>query len=50
MNTTQSINAAISLRILTFVALGWDVAEAFDAVLGSGQFRQVADSVWEASR
>ena len=46
MTTTQQI----SLAILARVAAGQSLPEAFDAVLGAGQFQQLAASLWEEFR
>ena len=39
---------AISTLILTEVANGRTMQEAFDAIIGEGAYAQLADEVWEA--
>ena len=39
---------AISALILTEVANGKSIQEAFDAVIGEGAYQRLADEVWEA--
>jgi len=46
MNTSP----VISMRILAFVALGFTVNEAFDAVLGAGAFQKMAGELFENLR
>ena len=44
------MNATISARILALVAAGLDIKDAFDAVLGAGQFDALAASLYNALR
>ena len=41
-------NQAISLVIKTLVETGIPLRTAYDAVLGEGSYRKLADEVWEA--
>lgn len=43
-------NQIISLRIMAFVALGFDVADATDAVLGAGTFTRAAGELYDQLR
>jgi hypothetical protein len=38
---------AISALILAEVANGKSIKEAFDAVIGEGAYKQLADDIWE---
>lgn len=38
---------AISALILAQVAQGKSIQEAFDAVIGEGAYKQLADNLWE---
>lgn len=38
---------AISALILAQVAQGKSIQEAFDAVIGEGAYKQLADDLWE---
>lgn len=42
--------AAISALILSKIADGLSVRDAFDAVLGAGSYERLAGEVWEALR
>lgn len=44
------LNAMISAAILAKRAEGMDMRDAFNAVLGEGQYEQLAGDVWEAFR
>jgi hypothetical protein len=43
-------NEAISVMILSKVAAGMTVREAFDAVLGAGRFEQLASDIYDELR
>ena len=43
------MNAKISAAILALVAEGKTLPEAFDAVLGAGAYRDLANEIWEAA-
>lgn len=45
---TMTKQQAISALILANVAKGMTVEQAFDAVIGEGAYKQLADEVWEA--
>lgn len=46
-NDDATRNAIIGLCINTLVKSGVEMEKAFDIVMGDGQFRKLADSVWE---
>lgn len=48
--TTAEKNAAISRKILEKLAAGASIREAFDSVLGAGQFDAMAGEVYDALR
>lgn len=43
-------NQIISRRIMAFVALGFDITEATDTVLGAGTFTRVAGELYDQLR
>jgi hypothetical protein len=47
---TMTKNEAISVMILSKVAAGMTVREAFDAVLGAGRFEQLASDIYDELR
>jgi len=47
---TMTKTQAISVMILEKVAAGMTVREAFDAVLGSGRFEQLASYIYDELR
>ena len=46
-NDEATRNAIIGLCINTLVKSGMEVDEAYDKIMGEGQYRKLSDSVWE---
>lgn len=46
-NDEATRHAIISLCISTLTKAGVPADKAYDAVMGSGQFRKLSDSLWE---
>jgi hypothetical protein len=46
-NDDATRSAIIGLCINTLVKSGVEMENAFDIIMGNGQFRKLADSVWE---